>query len=60
VNYRILSTEELLRLWSANRNSMASLMAGDEMMNRIERGELVAVPADELETLKENQSEDHP
>jgi hypothetical protein len=35
-------------------------MAGDEMMNRIERGELVAVPADELETLKENQSEDHP
>lgn len=56
MNYRILSTEELLRLWGADRNSMASLMAADELMNRISRGDLVAIDADELATLQENQS----
>ena len=60
MNYRNLSVEELLRLWSAGRNTMAAVMAADEIMNRLDRGEYVMVDAGEYELLveatKENES----
>jgi hypothetical protein len=44
MNYRILTPEELLRLWNANRNGPMGLMAADELLNRIHRGDLLLLP----------------
>jgi hypothetical protein len=57
VNYRTLSNEELLKLWLGNRNAMSAVMAADEIMNRLDRGEYVMVDADEYEQLKESAKE---
>jgi hypothetical protein len=57
VNYRTLSAEELLRIWSSNRNAMAAVMAADEIMNRLDRGDCVMVDKDEYDDLIKLQEE---
>jgi hypothetical protein len=48
VNYLNLTPEELLNLWHSNRNSPIALMAADELLNRIYRGDLAMIPGDLL------------
>jgi len=46
MNYTSLTPEELLNLWYSNRNSSLSQMAADELLNRINRGELLLIPSE--------------
>jgi hypothetical protein len=48
VNYRNLTPVELLNLWHSNRNTNIAIMAADELLNRIYRGDLALVPSDLL------------
>lgn len=52
MNYRNLTPEELLNLWHSNRNTNTAIMAADELLNRIYRGDLALVPGDLLKEMK--------
>jgi hypothetical protein len=52
MDYRNLTPEELLNLWHSNRNSSYALMAADELLNRIYKGEFVLVSAETLKEMK--------